>query len=316
VKLTVLLVTYNHAPYIETAIESVLMQETDFDFEVIVTEDCSTDGTREIVQRLAQAHPERIRVLLSERNLNNNSVVRRGLEAARGEYVAMLDGDDYWTSPHKLQKQVDFLHDHPECSACFHSVEVVYEVETGACNPHGGGPAQRKPDPKPRPMSTLADIVRTNFIPTCSIVFRADCCRNLPDWYDGLAAGDWPLSVLCAERGPIAYLDEPMGVYRVHSGGYWSATLSSFRSLEDVEALADVFATFDRHLSFRFTRDIRHGLAAWYEEAAVRFYKTRRYAWAREYARRTLQQSPVVLWPGHWRAIAALVLSAARTNPS
>lgn len=118
VQVTVLVITYNHARFIETAIESVMAQETDFEFEVVISEDCSTDGTREVVQRLAAAHPDRIRTLLSDRNLNDNSVVRRGVEAAQGRYLALLDGDDFWTSKHKLQRQVDFLEGRPDCSAC------------------------------------------------------------------------------------------------------------------------------------------------------------------------------------------------------
>src|SRR5690349_8169090 len=166
-KLTALLVTYNHARYIQTAIESVLMQETDFDFEVIVSEDCSTDGTREIVQRVAGAHPDRVRVLLSERHRNDNSVIRRGLEAARGEYVAMLRGDDFWTAKDKLQKQVAFLEDHFECSMCFHNVDVVYEGAPTASHPfHQDQPRQHLSTGKPKPLSTTREVVRGNFIQT------------------------------------------------------------------------------------------------------------------------------------------------------
>src|SRR5438270_2038014 len=115
-KLTVLIITYNHAAFIKAAIDSVLMQDTSFDYEIIISEDCSTDGTRDILHHFAAAYPNRIRLLLSERNRNDNRVVRRGIEAARGMYIALLDGDDYWTCKHKLQRQVEFLDDHPECS--------------------------------------------------------------------------------------------------------------------------------------------------------------------------------------------------------
>ena len=104
-KATVLLVTYNHSAYIRQAVESVLAQEADFEWEVLITEDCSTDGTREIVQEYADRHPERIRLLLSKLNQNDNEVVSRGIDAARGTYLALLDGDDYWLGPRKLELQ-------------------------------------------------------------------------------------------------------------------------------------------------------------------------------------------------------------------
>src|SRR5688500_5403713 len=95
VKVTVIVVTYNHERYIEQAIDSVLEQQATFPFELIITEDCSTDGTRDLVRAYAQRHPDRVQLLLSERNLNDNSVLTRALMAARGQYVALLDGDDW-----------------------------------------------------------------------------------------------------------------------------------------------------------------------------------------------------------------------------
>ncbi len=115
-KVSVVVCTYNHAPFIDQALASVLGQDTSFRFEVIVSEDCSNDATRDIVLRWRDEHPDRIRLLLSERNLRSNEVVARGFRAATGEYVVLLDGDDYWTSPQKLQRQADFLDAHRDCA--------------------------------------------------------------------------------------------------------------------------------------------------------------------------------------------------------
>src|SRR5688572_23850951 len=123
-KVSVLVMTYNHARFIRQALDSVLMQRTGFDFEVLISEDCSTDGTREIVVEYARRHPHTITLLLSEANLRSNAVVTRGIDAARGEYIALLDGDDYWTSPDKLRKQAAFLDSHSECALCFHNARV------------------------------------------------------------------------------------------------------------------------------------------------------------------------------------------------
>src|SRR5262245_25076291 len=126
-KLSVLVMTYNHVRFIAQALDSTLMQKTDFPYEIIVSEDNSNDGTREIVQAYHQRFPEKMRLSRSERNVASNAVVARGVDAARGDYIALLDGDDYWTSPNKLQKQVDFLEHHPECVICFHNAIVIHE---------------------------------------------------------------------------------------------------------------------------------------------------------------------------------------------
>src|SRR5688572_25005346 len=105
---SVIVITYRHEAFIEQAVQSVLSQKTDFSFEVLISEDLSPDATREIVEMLRSREPDRIRTFLSERNQNDNAVLARAWRAARGKYIAFLDGDDYWTDPNKLQKQVDF----------------------------------------------------------------------------------------------------------------------------------------------------------------------------------------------------------------
>src|SRR5688500_19141445 len=102
IRVSVLLVTYNHERYIAQALESVLAQQTTFSVEVLVSEDYSTDGTRAILLDYRRCHPHRIRLLLSERNLNTNEVTTRAIAAARGEYLAILDGDDWWTAHDQL----------------------------------------------------------------------------------------------------------------------------------------------------------------------------------------------------------------------
>ena len=101
-KVTVLVMTYNHERFLSQALDSVVEQRVGFDHEILVSEDCSTDRTRDIVVAYSRRHPDRIRPILSETNLASNEIVARGIRAARGEYLALLDGDDYWTSPHKL----------------------------------------------------------------------------------------------------------------------------------------------------------------------------------------------------------------------
>src|SRR5437899_12856070 len=136
-KVTALVTTYNHGNYIAQALDSVLMQKTNFEYEIIVAEDCSIDRTRSIVLDFQRRDPERIRLVLPAENLGSagNRVFAQAFELAQGEYVALLDGDDYWTSPKKLQKQVEFLGTHPECVLCFHNALRIYEDGSSATFP-------------------------------------------------------------------------------------------------------------------------------------------------------------------------------------
>lgn len=123
-RVSVLVITYNHERYISQALDSVLMQQTSFDWEILVSEDCSTDRTRQIVKEYAARRQGLLRLLLSEKNLHSNEVVARAIRAAAGDYLALLDGDDYWLTSEKLQTQVDFMDSHPESTVCFHQAVV------------------------------------------------------------------------------------------------------------------------------------------------------------------------------------------------
>jgi glycosyltransferase involved in cell wall biosynthesis len=218
VKATVLLVTYNHSAYIRQAVESVLAQEADFEWELLITEDCSTDGTREIVQEYAERYPERIRLLLSKLNQNDNEVVSRGIDAARGTYLALLDGDDYWLGPRKLELQAERMDAESGCTLCFHDVLRV----DAAGNALGRQYGARLPPPV-----TVADVVAFGgegglVIPTASVMLRRSAVVDLPASYRWLRCGDWPLFAWVLERGSAAYLDVVLSAYRIHPHGAWS----------------------------------------------------------------------------------------------
>lgn len=271
---SVLVMTYNHAGFIRQALDSVLMQETSFPYEVLISEDCSTDGTRAIVLDYHRRHPGCIRLLLSERNIRNNTVVTRGIEAARGRYIALLDGDDYWTSPHKLQKQVDFLESHPACTLCFHNATVI--DEEGARPPWNWTPAGH-PE-----FSTLADLWMGNFIATCSAMFRRGVFGEVPEWYTDLfPITDWPLHLLNAEQGQIGYLNEVMGVYRYHSRGFYSP-LSEARKQETTLRL---YQTLNRNFQYKYDRLVKTGITKYFVEWAEEYGQRG----DREQARRCLQ---------------------------
>ncbi len=122
---SVLMITYNHENFIREAIDGVLMQKTDFPIELIIGEDCSTDSTRKIVVEYAEKYPDLIRPLLPESNLGMMKNFIKTMEAAKGKYIALCEGDDYWTDPYKLQKQVDFLEDNTDYCLCCHRFSLL-----------------------------------------------------------------------------------------------------------------------------------------------------------------------------------------------
>jgi len=262
-KVTVLVITYNHIKFIVQALDSVLIQQVNFDYEILISEDCSTDGTRELVINYQQRFPEKIRLILSQENIHSNQVVARGIHAARGQYIALLDGDDYWTSPKKLQKQVDFLDQHPECSMCFHNVLAFYEnsdQETWNWN------SERQ-----KVFSTLEDIWKGNFIATCSTMFRRGLFGEVPTWYDDFfPITDWPLHILNAEHGLIGYIPDVMGAYRHHSGGLYSI----FDETARLEKILNFYKKINISFDFKYDSIVKAALSNYF------------YEWAKEYEKR------------------------------
>ncbi len=214
VRVSVIVPTYNHEPYIRAALDGVLTQRTDFPWDVAVLEDCSTDGTREIVEAYRDLHPDCLTAILAPQNGKYMRALARAIETCRGDYISLVEGDDEWTDPRKLQRQVDFLDAHPECTLSFHNVEVWSQAERrslGSSNP-----------PDQAIFSKLEDLLPQNFIRTCSVMIRRNAIVPLPDWFENLIAGDVPLFLLAMRHGTAGYIDRVMARYRVHDGGLWS----------------------------------------------------------------------------------------------
>lgn len=277
-KLSILMLAYNLQEYVAQALDGVLMQQVRFPYEIVVGEDCSSDRTRDIVRSYARRHPDKIRPIFRPHNLGMNRNFVRTLEMCRGQYVALLDGDDYWTSPQKLQRQVDYLDKYPDCSICFHNMIVIYE--DGSLKPHPfhlEEPIYRISKPMPATVSRLEDIVPGNFLQTGSVVFRRGLFDSLPEWFTKMPTYDWPLHVLNTERGNIAYLDELWGVYRVHEGGLWSTQMSTYSRLDDVENMIDAYALIDEHLKFRYSVLLLKPRISLYRKAACLSWSEQEY---------------------------------------
>lgn len=255
--------TYNHANFITKALDSALMQKTNFEFEILISEDCSTDGTREIVEDYYRRFPDKIRLLLSQQNVHTNEVVSRGIHAAKGYYVALLDGDDYWTSENKLQKQVEYLDKNQQCALCFHNASIVDGDDNQQLR--NWTTADQKQ------ISTLEDLWRGNFIATCSTMFRKKWLEKIPEWYHSFfPITDWPLYLLLAEHGTVDYINEVMGAYRHHPAGLYSP----YSEKQKQETTLKFYKRINRCLNFHYNKEIKTAISAYF------------YEWAEEYKKR------------------------------
>jgi glycosyltransferase involved in cell wall biosynthesis len=243
---SVITITYNHASYISECIEGILMQKTTFPFELVIGEDCSTDGTRALVLDYSQKYPEIIRLITSETNVGVFGNSKRSTLAGRGKYTAWCEGDDYWTDPYKLQKQVDFLEKHPDYSMCCHASKVITEKQENE------GEIVRIADTDTT--ITLDDLLAPlskNFIRTESIVYRREPIRVVPEWYQRMVVGDYPLFLLLAYHGNIRYINQVMSVYRKHPGGIWTSNIGNAEfSKKYFLSVNEMYQGFDEYSNY------------------------------------------------------------------
>jgi glycosyltransferase involved in cell wall biosynthesis len=237
-KVSVSLISYNQERFIAQALEGVLMQQTTFAFELVIGDDCSTDTTRAIIDQYAQRDP-RIKIRQRERNLGMMRNAWDTLRACRGEYIALLEGDDYWTDPTKLQRQADFLDAHPDCALSFHRVLVLDQAS---------GRTRRDPRFRLEKRATLDDLLRRgNFLHTASTMFRNRDFGTPPPWFFDLKIGDFVMHAMNAAHGDIAYMPRTMGVYRVHGGGVHSGIAETAR----LQNLVDTLGLLDEYFQHR-----------------------------------------------------------------
>lgn len=250
---SILCVTYNHEPYIAQAIEGFLMQKTSFPVEIVIGEDCSMDRTRAICMEYQQKYPEKIRLFMREKNLGAMQNHLLAMEACEGKYIANCEGDDYWTDPNKLQKQVDFLEAHPDYTISSHNVQVVYQG------------ANKAPQEWSRKWSrqesvSIEDILKFGGGASGSLVFKKTALWPLPDWFKEQKGADWSMQILCAAKGKMKYFRESMGVYRIHDAGAYSAATKKTQAenLDLVEylyaSMDSLISALDKHFNFKYSK--------------------------------------------------------------
>ena len=207
--LSVCLITYNHEKFIRNAIEGILMQKVDFEWELIIADDCSTDGTQAILNEYKNKYPDFIKLILQKKNVGPAKNHIELITTPKSKYIALCDGDDYWTDPLKLQKQVDFLETNKDYVLCFHEVKIL------------------KPDGSvvndfitkvPENYETTETLARLgNYIHTPTVVYR-NILSKFPFEFEVSPIGDYFMYMMLAEHGKLKFIDEKMAIYRHNVG--------------------------------------------------------------------------------------------------
>ena len=216
---SVCMITYNHAPFIAKSIEGVLQQRSEYPFELVIGEDCSTDGTREIVERYQRLHPDVIRVITSEKNVGSLKNAVRARKACRGKYIAFCEGDDYWHHPEKLQKQVAYMENHPECGLVCSNYDVNNIRLNKLTRDFVTYKKWRIPEQIDPSYFTAEEV--SSVILTCTVLFRRELYERIveADPYlhesDKFMMGDIQVWAEMSAASRITYIPESLVTYHV-----------------------------------------------------------------------------------------------------
>ena len=269
-KLSVCLITYNHEKYLQQCIESIIAQKCNEPFEIIIGEDNSTDNTPAIVASYQQKYPKLISVIVSEKNVGMVENWRRTIEAARGEYIAIVEGDDFWNSDLKLQQQIDLMDVEKECALSFHDVDVIF----GDGVPKIDSLTRFEGESK----FSIQDVITRNwFVPTCSMVIRKICLSDFPDWTKNLKAIDMVVQLLAASNGGIHYINEKLATYRIHDTGQSQIQWLGKENIFEF-TIIDILQNFDNYSNGKY-RDYVHQRL----ERAYRSLLAKNLPWSKHY---------------------------------
>ncbi len=246
-KVSVMLITYNHEQYIAQALESVLMQKTEYDYEINVIEDCSTDKTQEVIMRYVEKYPHIVKPYFNAKNIGYKVTQKntfRGLQTLTGDYFAILEGDDYWSSPDRLQTQVAFLEANPDFAICAGNTVKIYE--DGSREPHRYNYWGQQDD------ASLEDIIRLNpAFHNAGVLFRNVYRGSFPPYFASKRSCDIFFMIAHAQYGKVRHLDQDVAIYRAHGGGRFSTRSKIDEWLFDIDNLRCYYRWF------RY----RHGIA-------------------------------------------------------
>lgn len=269
-------ITYNHENYIANALDSFLMQKTNFKFEILIHDDASTDRTADIIRKYEKKYPDVIKPILQKENQQSQGVkkisYRFNHTRANGKYIAMCEGDDYWTDPYKLQKQVDYMEQNPQCTFCFHNGFVVNdtkEMRKRFIIPWLQ--ENRKFYSNHSRKYTAGEIQLLGFIPTASYLFPKHVLDNPPEWFFEAPVGDNAMKLIASSYGYAYYMNEIMCVYRINVRG---SSMDKWRK-EDVskekinkriircENFLNMLDNFDKWTNYKHAKEIDEAKKTW-----------------------------------------------------
>lgn len=245
---SVCMITYNHEKYIAQAIEGVIMQKTDFDFELVIGEDCSTDNTRKICKKYADAYPEIIKLLPEKRNLGMIPNFNRTLNKCTGHYIAICEGDDYWIDPNKLQKQYDFLKNNPEVKICCTNYQTkANEIITD----------QKRTDKTK--IIAGEEVFYENIVPTLTSVFVNSKKKYMLN--KSLPYADWYLwaDIINSTKGKISILEYITAIQNIHADGAYSSIEDEHLKFYNAMRLKQRFLFFSKYRNQKLANELFGG---------------------------------------------------------
>lgn len=263
VVVSILCMTFNHELYIQEAINGFLMQETTYPFEVIIHDDASTDATASIAKSFADLYPNIVKLVVQKENQYSKGE-KVGLIAfgyASGKYIAICEGDDYWTDPHKLQIQVNEMMCNPECDISFHP---AMRIDASGMSP----PKETCRHENATLVLPVEKVIRNtgNYMPTASLMFKRKALENLPYWFYKVPVGDYFLQCLASLNAGALYINRAMSVYRSNVPGSWTVNIiRNYKLHVDVILQSIVCCNqFDSWSNFMFTRAFHARIGRYY----------------------------------------------------
>ncbi|HIP11636.1 MAG TPA: glycosyltransferase [Arcobacter sp.] len=241
--LSVWMITYNQEDYIAQALDSVLSQKVNFDFEIVIGEDCSTDNTRAILLAYKKNYPAKIKLLLHKRNQGMVKNQNLTFEACKGKYIAMLEGDDFWNNPNKLQVQYEAMLLHEDCDISFHTVNTS---KNATLNQYGSNIK----------VFSTQEVIRGGgyFISTPSIMIKKSVITQMPKFLENAPAGDYYLQILGSLKGGALFIPKNMATYRVNAKSSWTSTLDNIKiDTSFKEATLQTIRILDKYLEYKYT---------------------------------------------------------------
>ncbi|MEG3071865.1 MAG: glycosyltransferase family 2 protein [Peptococcaceae bacterium] len=247
-------ITYNHEKYIAKAIEGFLMQKTSFQYEILIHDDASTDKTAYIVKEYERKYPKLIKPIYQNENQYSKGV-KVGLlntKRAKGKYLAICEGDDYWTDPNKLQKQVNYMENNPDCTMCFHNANIINEngLSTGKMLIDKSISSRKY---------TAGELAVLGFIPTASKIYLKSIFDHPPEWYSKSVVGDYPSQLIIASHGYAYYINESMSNYRTLSSGSASERFnkkSTKEKIHYINGFIDILNNFNEYSNYKYAEEI------------------------------------------------------------